>query len=219
MRVYLFALLSLLLGPVATPAQPPVAEPPPPPLFSDKERAEIVAYWNTPGRYTISAPPEAVTNGPYVVRLTPEGSTWLLAYQHAVAGPGKALPPTKDAKPTDGPYADWESWVSARLAYDRAAAQQAADAANKAVVKGSPSPTLPTDTAAQAMPPALPPAPVPIPAGLLAACGNPPPFASVVAPLQYQVTFDNPDEHFTYIDNVKLRERYAYYRFPRGIVA
>src|ERR1051326_4797773 len=115
MRVYLFALLGILLIPVATPAQPPAptpAEPPAPPLFSDNERAEIVAYWNAPGRYTISAPPEAATNGPYVVRLTPEGSTWLLAYQHAVAGPGKVLPPTRDARPTEGPYADWEAWVS-----------------------------------------------------------------------------------------------------------
>jgi hypothetical protein len=227
MRFPLFTLLgAALLAPVAAPAQTPtvVTEQPAPPLFSNKERAAIVAYWNAPGHYSLSAPPEAATNGPYVVRLTPEGSTWFPAYQHVVAGAGKSLPPTRDAKPTRGPYAEWEAWVAARLAYDRAAAQQAADAANKAVLKGmavpeNPLPSLTATPAAQLLTPPLPTAPGPIPAGLLAACGNPPAFAGVVAPLQYQVTFDKSDEVFTYTDNVKLRDRYAYYRFHRGTVA
>ena len=33
------------------------------------------------------------------------------------------------------------------------------------------------------------------------------------------VHFDDPDEVYAYTDNVKLRDRYGYYRFPRGVVS
>ena len=110
-----------------TPAQ--IAPAPAPPLFSDKERAAIVAYWNVPGRYTLAAPPDTTTEGPYRVRLTPDGSQWFLNYQHVVNGKSK-LPPTADAR-GGSKYADWETWIVARLAYDKAMAQQSADLMNR----------------------------------------------------------------------------------------
>src|SRR5262249_49827049 len=65
---------------------------------------------------------------------------------------------------------------------------------------------------------ARPPDPGPIPPGLLETVGNPPPFANAVVPLQHTVTFEDGDT-YAYTDNVQLRPRYAYYRFPQGTVA
>jgi hypothetical protein len=76
---------------------PPVA-PPPPPLFTDAERTALVAFWNAPGRQEITALPDAAKTGPWQVRLTPEGSTWLLGYQRAIRGSGKSIPPSQDAR-------------------------------------------------------------------------------------------------------------------------
>src|SRR5207248_1228349 len=48
--------------------------------------------------------------------------------------------------------------------------------------------------------------------------GNTPAFAAAVAQLRYTITFQD-GEPFVYEDNVQLRPRYAYYRFPQGTVA
>ena len=199
---FVFVLATCL--PACRAAQTPFGPPPPPaPLWTDDERAAIVAYWNAPGRYAIGSPPDAGKNGPWQVRLTADGSTWLLQYQRVVAGSAK-LPPTTDAHALTGDRAGWEAWVTARVAYDRWAAQQAADSANGAF----------RAVAVKPVPP--PPLPGPAPASLVAACGNPPAFARAAAPLQYTITFDDNDP-YSYSDNVKMRDRYAYYRFPQGV--
>ena len=46
------------------------------PLFADAERTSLVAFWNAPGRYTTEVPPPDPRGGPWVARLTPEGSTY-----------------------------------------------------------------------------------------------------------------------------------------------
>jgi hypothetical protein len=202
------------------PPTPPL--PPATPVFSPDERARIVAYWSAPGRYVATAPLDALASngGPWQVRLTPDGSAWFLAYQRAVSGSSKP-PPTQDVRAaTDGgasallgvSTAGWETWVQSKLAHDRALAQQAADRANAALL-GRP---VPDPVAASPPPPLL----GPIPPTLLAVCGNPPPFARAVAPLHHVVTFaSDPNEAYTFLDNVKMRERYAYYRFANGTVA
>ncbi len=185
------------------PQQQPVP-PPPVPVFTDQERSDLVTYWNAPGRYTIGAPVASGLTGPWQVRLTPEGSLWFHAYQRATAGPGK-LPPTQDAKAGNS---EWETWIAARLAYDRWQAQRAADAANQTVLGQS--------VTHSGTGPAVP---GPIPPSLLAAVGNPPAFANAVAPQRYTITFDDPSDVYSYTDNTKMRERYAYYRFSKGIVS
>ena len=188
-------------------------------FFSDRERAKIVAYWAVPGRHVITAaPPEPPGAGPWQVRLTADGSAWFLAYQKVVSGNAKP-PPTLDARAPVGATgmtssgaqvstAGWETWVQVKLAHDRAAAQATADRANAAALGR----TVPN--------PAAPPPPLgPIPPTLLAACGNPPPFADAVTPLRHVVTFENEPEPYVFADNVRTRERYAYYRFPQGTVA
>jgi hypothetical protein len=168
------------------------------PLYTEKERSFVTGYWNKPGRYQVSP------NTVWEVRATPEASTWFHAYRRTVFGNGK-LPPGADIRPAlDGPYGEWERWVTAKLDYDRWQAERAAATANKQAVS---------------LFSAAPPQPGPPPATLAASCGNPPAtFIAAVRPNTYHVTFDKPEESFTYTDHVKLRERYAYYRFANGIV-
>ncbi|MCW3094471.1 MAG: hypothetical protein JWL77_89 [Chthonomonadaceae bacterium] len=208
-------------------------------LFTADERANIVKFWNAPGRRRVGPLPDTAQRGPWQVRLTPEGSTWLLKYQ--IAAGSAAAPPTQEATAAVAPTDVWKSWVRAKIDYDRWQAQQTADAAN-AALKPAVDPAKPADPALQAKPadpvapakaadPAkqtdpphqdgsavAPPAPGPIPADLLAATGNPPAFASAVAPLLTTVTFDD-GETLNYPSHIALPKSFAYYRFPQGTVA
>lgn len=184
-----------------------------PKLFSDQERTAIVGYWSAPGRYTLGVTPEILSKGPWVVRQSAEGSEWLLRYQRRLTA-GKKIPPSKSAQaPDEGPTAGWESWLAARIKADRAAAQAIADASNAAM-----NPSVPT-TPGGTVPSPPPPDVGPIPPSLLDALGNPPTFAQAVFPMGYRVTFDKPEESFSYVDHVRLGERFAYYRFPLGVVS
>jgi hypothetical protein len=175
--------------------------PPPPPMFTPQECAQIVAYWQAPGRLAYSLPADSLKHGPWQVRLTPDGSKWLWNYQIAIGA--AAAPPTQQPTQAQSPYASWKAWVQAKIAWDRYQAQKAADAANAALGYSVPKRAAP------------PPFPGPIPPDLLAACGDPPPFANAVTLLQTTVTFDD-GVSFTYQDNIDMPPAYAYYRFPQG---
>lgn len=172
-------------------------------LFSDEERVRLLAFWNAPGRYTIGARAEAGQAGPWVSRMTPEASTWLYAYNRAVRGAKTgpaALPDLTEAQKTV-----WENWVKAKRLCDEFSAQTAADAANAQIgIALLPAPATTT-----------PVWPGPIPADLLAAVGNPPPFAVVVAPRRYVVAFEN-GETIAYTDNINTRS--TYFRFAQGVM-
>ena len=179
-----------------------------PTLFTDEQRAALLTYWNAPGRYASDLPDDAASTGPWVVRLTSDGSEWLLRYQRKLTA-GKKVPPGQVVTaPEDGATATWEPWLAARLAADRAEASRTAATANaQLAVKPAPSPSPDGKT------------PGPIPTSLLATLGNPPPFARAVLPMRYKVSLDSPDETYSYVDHVKLPERFAYYRFPLGVVS
>ena len=190
-------------------------------LFTADERTRLVTFWNAPGRCRVGLPPDAAQRGPWQVRLTPDGSAWLLKYQ--IAAGSAAAPPTQEATASAAPTDVWKSWVRAKIDYDRWQAQQTADAANTAL-KPSVDPGIkPTDPAkpsgvAAAPGASAPPAPGPIPADLLTATGNPPALASAVAPLVTTVTFDD-GEALAYPSHIALPKAFAYYRFPQGTVA
>lgn len=183
------------------------------PLFTEAERKALVAFWNAPERYSVGVPVATPGKpGPWVTRLTPEGSAWFLTYQRAVSG-GKKIPPSQTAK---GGVPEWEKWIDEKIAWDKWQAQQIAESANgratQVASSRGPSP-LPTPQPAPAYP-------GPVPAGLVAIAGNPPPFQSAVVPLQYMVRFDDTEEPYLYRDNVSFNQsRFAYYRFAKGVVS
>jgi len=173
--------------------------------FSDEERARIVQFWNEPGRYSVSAPPDAAQRGPWTVRLSVAASQWLWNYDRA-RGLAKG-PPTQNSAPANPEQKEWDAWIEAKLNWDRWTAAQAAHEANNRVLGRSAAFDSP-----------IPQVPGPAPLGLIALAGNPPHFADVVAPLFHSVRFD---ERMTisYPDNPLLRARYAYYRFPQGVMS
>jgi hypothetical protein len=174
--------------------------------FSDSEKARIAAFWHTPGRFVISAPPEARTKGPWQIRLTPEGSTWLYNYNKA-RGLGKVAPGTI-AAPRNAEEREWENWINAKIACDRWVAGRAvAEANSRFLGKDMPNPAgAPVDD------------PGATPAGLASLVGEAPAFAAAVAPSQYTTNY--PDgSSCTLTDNPQMRARYAYYRFPQGVMA
>ncbi|HVL38310.1 MAG TPA: hypothetical protein VM328_02860 [Fimbriimonadaceae bacterium] len=173
--------------------------------FSKEERLRAMSYWNEPGRYRVGAPAAAAKDGPWQVRLTPEGSTWLWNYNQA-RGLAKG-PPTADAPPLSEEQKSWEAWIDRKVARDRWLAGVAAARANsEALGRVFPEPApIPED-------------PGPIPDGLYKLAGNPPPFAGAVAPMQHTIRFDDGVE-LSYSDNVPMRVRYAYYRFPKGVMS
>lgn len=176
-------------------------------VFPERERSELVEFWNQPGRYRVELPDNYSTTGPWQVRLTVEGSRWFWLYQRAVGA--ARIPPTQDATAVSPDTEEWEKWVEAKVAYDWWLAGRDADAANAAFR----SPEAELNASGEA-----PPHPGMIPADLLASVGNPPRFASAVTPLKYVVTFEDGEE-YSYIDNVRMRQRFAYYRFSNGTVA
>ncbi|PQV63317.1 hypothetical protein B1R32_11344 [Abditibacterium utsteinense] len=109
---------------------PPVLSPPvlSPPLFSEAERARSIAFWNAPGRYEIGPRDGANRGGVWVVRLTPEASIWFNAYNR-FQKPEK-LPPIKNEANVSPQTRPWETWVAAKLKFDRALAAQQAKTAN-----------------------------------------------------------------------------------------
>lgn len=174
-------------------------------LFTDEERAKVLRFWNEPGRYSITAPPDVAAKGPWTVRLSIAGSQWLWNYDRA-RGLGKG-PPTQSAAAANPEQKAWEAWIDAKLNWDRWIAAQAAHEANGRVLGR---------TAIFDAP--IPPVPGPAPLALIALAGNPPGFADVVAPLYHSVRFDE-KMAIAYPDNPLARARYAYYRFPQGVMS
>ncbi len=179
------------------------------PLFSSFERDRILAYWREPDRYTCAVPEKADRQGLWQVRLTVSGSLWLLNYNRAR---GVKAPPTQIPGAQNEEQKAWEQWIDAKVAYDRYRAALVADAANERVLGRPVRPddkTVPTDPQ---------PWPGPAPASLVALAGNPPSFAETVVPMEHRVKFDDGTE-IRYEDNVKMRARYAYYRFEKGAMS
>lgn len=171
--------------------------------FEREEREAIVRFWNTPGRYEVTAPDGADRTGPWQVRLTAEGSLWLWNYNKArglaKGPPSQVPPPTPEAR-------EWEAWIDAKVARDRWDAGEAARMANGKLLGRQFSSAAPE-----------PPEPGPAPQSLLNLAGPPPSFAGVVAPLRHIVRLE-PGSEFVYQDNPNMRPRFAYYRFPQGVM-
>ena len=204
-------------------------------LFSPAEREKIVSWWQTENRYQIELAEMDGQKGPFTARLNPDASTWLLAYTKAVSGSVKVAP-TQTAKASNsGDTKGWEDWLSVRIKHDWQTARAEAQRRNTALLT-APSETLSADDTnagssratlpsrgsrkprrGQDSSTAIPPHPGPAPQSLIDALGAPPVIASVVAPNRHIIHFDIENRTIEMLDNVRLPERYAYYRFPKGV--
>lgn len=173
------------------------------PLFTPEEISVVTEYWKAPGRYTIGPGDNVLTGDKWIVRLTPEASTWHWRYQRTVSKMEK-LPPTQhEITAPDERTKNWEKWVAAKVAYDYWQAAQEASLLNA-------NSTVPT-------PATMPPYPGEAPADLKTQVGAPPVFAAVVSPQKYTVRFDDGFQ-VSYHDNIKVgNPRYAYMRFAEGV--
>lgn len=182
----------------------PLPNVPDQPLFSTAERQRVLAYWAEPGRYLALAPANVREVGVWQVRMTAEGSLWLWQYNRTRSA--VKVPPGQVPPPRTPEEEAWDKWIDARIAFETHRAGLAARAANFQAI-GREVPALGTG---------LPPTnPGPIPEGLVRLAGNPPAFAEAVAPRRHTVRLD--DWTREYDDNVPMRPRFAFYRFPQGV--
>jgi len=205
------------------------------PVFTSDERASIVAWWQLENRYRVELAEVDGQKGPFAARLTPDASSWLLAYTKAVSGSVKVAP-TQTAKASNsGDTKGWEDWLSARVKHDWQTARAEAQRRNTALLSApseflsaenassrDTAPTLPSRGSRKtrrSQDPAItiPPHPGPAPQSLIDTLGAPPVIASVVAPNRHIIQFDAENHSIEMLDNVRLPERYAYYRFPKGV--
>jgi len=172
------------------------------PIFTPEDIKQIKAYWSAPGRY-VAAPSSDRTKGPWVVRLTPDASLWLWNYNNR-RGNGKTAP-TQLPPANSEQEAYWEGWIDAMVKYDRYIASLEAKKLNDALWRAK-SPD-PEPVVSPGMPPQT----------LITFAGAPPKFASCVRPTVHNIKFE--DMTLSYEDNVDMRPRYAYYRFPDGVMS
>lgn len=182
--------------------------PPTPPRFTDVERADVLRRWREEVEVQVSNPDTADRVGLWHVRLTVPGSQWLWNYDRAR---GLRVPPTQIAPAQNPEQQIWETWIDAKVAYDRWQAQREADGKNQTDLGR----TFPPDAT---VPTADPADPGPPPAGLVTIAGNPPPFAAAVKPTQHRFRFADGTE-IRYQTHVRMRPRYAFYRFETGVIS
>lgn len=173
-------------------------------FFDASETQRIKAFWEEDGRYTIAAPPNHRERGLWQVRLTPEGSLWLRQYSRS-RGLGKT-PPNQVAGAQNSDQQVWESWINAKILFDRSLAALEARRRNVEQL-GVAMPAL-SDVAN----------PGPAPESLVAQVGSPPPpFAECVAPMLHTVVFEDGGKH-SWQDHPDMRPRFEYYRFREGVM-
>lgn len=184
-------------------------------LFAPDEKLAIQQFWFAKGRYALEP---GNPSGPFQVRLTPEASRWLLGYNKArgiskgqalgtsVVATGQSDPTSfLSPNPPANPYASWEAWVDAKVSYDRYVAAVECEQLNAKLAGRQP--VLPAPVAD----------PGPAPLDLIASAGEPPVFAAKVRPMRHQVSLG--DYTVSYVDNVDMRPKYAYYRWQDGVMA
>lgn len=181
-------------------------------FFTEAEKKSVQAYWSQSGRYAIKLPSSANEFGPFQVRLTPEGSTWLYRYNKLKGagkdGGGTVIVVTPENPNLENPAPKdpgWDNWIDMRVALDRWNAFQDCERDNSRLLS-----RMPIDQPQPADP-------GPCPEGLIALMGGEPPkFASKVRPIQHTVRFE--DSEIVLEDNVNMRPKYAYYRFAEGVM-
>lgn len=196
----------VLAGFVALAGLSSAAQTPIVPLFTPEERQRVLAYWATPGLYSIEPPPNFERDGLYRVRQTVEASRWLWnLMRQRVPGNGN---PVLHPQATDERGRVWDAWIAQRIDHDFWLAQTQADAINRMVLGASYQPQAPAE----------PPHPGMVPSDLVEAAGAPHRFAHVVSPQLHLIRFEG-DLTITLEDHPLLRRNFAFLRFPQGVMS
>lgn len=195
----------------------------PKPSFSEAERQGVIDFWSSKAQY--STAPAGSKGAEWCVRLTPSGSKWIREVYRQFQT-GKVIP-TQDPNGNTPQQRAWTAWIDRQVERDWTAAESIAaklnvDAPQSPETGGheTRSTTLERKTGEDKIGREPEPAPIPqsdpCPADLVAILGQPPKFAAPVHPMRHEITF--PDgTRLTYVDNVKVRPKYAYYRFADGV--
>lgn len=194
--------------------------------FNADESQKIVQYWATKVKY--EAHPAGEIGSEWCVRLTPAGSKWIREMYRQFQT-GKVVP-TQDPSGFSPEQKQWTAWLDRQVQRDWADAEVKAanlnqngyqrDSAGGGVkpvaIETKLDRKVGTDKIGRLDPAPNPQADDPCPATLVALIGPAPRFAAPVCPLLHTVTF--PDGlALVYTDNVKVRQKYAYYRFADGV--
>jgi len=176
-------------------------------LFSPEEVQRVLDYWKPDYRLSVAPVIDTETLGPWTAVYNPEASTWLLTYLKARQGTGGKVIPTQDPAGKTPEQKAADAWIDAKVNHDEGMAKHKAVDMNFPAARGG-APRLP-------MPPADPGA---CPREMVALAGyEPPPFYLTMRRSLFTVQFD--DIIIRYNDNVKVRRKYAYYRFPEGVAS
>ncbi|MBS1715387.1 MAG: hypothetical protein JST30_13740 [Armatimonadetes bacterium] len=230
-RTALFVVASAMIG--ATPARlrPSTA-------FSQDEVRSVLSFWSDKAQY--SARPAGEPGAEWCVRTTPEGSTWIReVYRRFTAS---KVNPTFDPQGSDARQRVWIGWIDRQVARDWAQSesdvarlnQERAETWDGRAMPEKPKPTSPqsksdpasaggftrktgTDKTGGTFPSPIPvPGDDPCPTDMVAAVGTAPRFSEPVRPMKHTVTYPA-GLALNYTDHVKVRPKYAYYRFAEGV--
>jgi hypothetical protein len=173
-------------------------------MFSPEERDRVYNYWTKSAKYEVLPPEDIDENGPWRVRLSVEGSTWLYTYNKKVR-PGKIIP-NQEAKSQNPQQEAWDAWIDRRYQWDIFQAETEA-AKKNAEATGR---VFESPRSADA--------PGPMPADLKNLAGAPPPLVEAVEPKRHKITFADGME-LIYNSHVNVRPKYPYYRSHTGVAS
>ncbi len=171
-------------------------------LFSSNDKIAIQAFWKQSGRYLVNF---SSTEQPYQARQTADGSLWLYNYAKKVSPNGGKIIPGANLTAQNEKQKSWNTWIEKKYDFDESNAE--AQSQTKNIGLGA----SPANSAAKLLSD-----PGPAPADLIAFAGNPPLFVTPALVRTHKIQFE--DLSLDLSDNVKVRRKYAYFRFNEGVM-
>lgn len=169
--------------------------------FSDNDKRAIQAFWKQSGRYFVDFQSQ---ENPYQGRLTPEGSVWLYDYAKKISPNSGKMIPGADLTAQNDRQKVWNDWIEKKYSFEESQAEVLSH--KKSLEIGAPGNPLAK----------LLDNPGAAPADLVKFAGEPPTFVRPVIVRTHNIQFEDIKLELT--DNVKVRRKYAYFRFNEGVM-
>ncbi len=191
--------------------------------FTQQEIKAIQNRWSN--HCQMESHPAGNPGSEWCVRLTPTGSKWIREVYRQFQS-GKVIP-TQDPKGQNERTQAWIAWIDRQVERDWQEAQKKCDELNsgqfsnvsqeKVAIKSDKF-TLRSglDKVGRNPLPSPPAQEDPCPKDLEALVGAPPRFSAPVRPMHFEIRFED-GTTISYNDNVRVRPKYAYYRFANGV--